>query len=54
MKVAAHGHHAGKAWLCICVEVEPPFQNPGSATVFTLNIQQRIFLKRHYVMLLTA
>ena len=25
MKVAVHGYHAGKAWLCICVEVEPPF-----------------------------
>ena len=25
MKVAAHGYHAGKAWLCICVGVEPPF-----------------------------
>ena len=25
MKVAVHGYHAGKAWLCICVGVEPPF-----------------------------
>ena len=25
MKVAAHGYHAGKAWLYICVAVEPPF-----------------------------
>ena len=28
MKVAAHGYtiyHAGKAWLCICVGVEPAF-----------------------------
>ena len=25
MKVAVHGYHAGKAWLCICVEVEAPF-----------------------------
>ena len=25
MKVAVQGYHAGKAWLCICVGVEPPF-----------------------------
>ena len=27
MKVSAHAviYHAGKAWLCICVGVEPPF-----------------------------
>ena len=25
MKVAVHSYHAGKAWLCICVGVEPPF-----------------------------
>ena len=25
MKVAVHGYRAGKAWLCICVGVEPPF-----------------------------
>ena len=25
MKVAVHGYHAGKSWLCICVGVEPPF-----------------------------
>ena len=25
MEVAAHGYHAGKAWLCIYVGVEPPF-----------------------------
>ena len=25
MKVAVHGYHAGKAWLCICDGVEPPF-----------------------------
>ena len=25
MKVAVHSYHAGKAWLCICVVVEPPF-----------------------------
>ena len=25
MKVAAHGYHAGKAWLCIFFGVEPPF-----------------------------
>ena len=25
MKVAVRGYHAGKAWLCICVGVEPPF-----------------------------
>ena len=24
-KVAVHGYHAGKAWLWICVGVEPPF-----------------------------
>ena len=32
MNVAVHGYHAGKAWLCICVGVEPPFRNYGSAT----------------------
>ena len=25
MKVAVHGYRAGKAWLRICVVVEPPF-----------------------------
>ena len=25
MKIGAQGYHAGKAWLCICVGVEPPF-----------------------------
>ena len=25
MKVAVQGYNAGKAWLCICVGVEPPF-----------------------------
>ena len=25
MKVAVRGYHAGKAWLCICFGVEPPF-----------------------------
>ena len=34
MKVAMHGYHAGKAWLCNCAGVEPPFRNPGSATAY--------------------
>ena len=25
MKVAVRGYNAGKAWLCICIRVEPPF-----------------------------
>ena len=25
MKVAVNGYYAGKAWLCMCVGVEPPF-----------------------------
>ena len=25
MKIGAQGYHEGKAWLCICVGVEPPF-----------------------------
>ena len=25
MKVTVHGYHAGNAWLCIYVGVEPPF-----------------------------
>ena len=24
MKVAVNGYYAGKAWLCMCVGVEPP------------------------------
>ena len=41
MKIAVQGYNAGKAWLCICTGVEPPFlkswirhcrQNPCTTT----------------------
>ena len=42
MKVAAHAvtYHEGKAWLCICVEWNLPFRNPGSATDASRNVNK--------------
>ena len=38
MKVAVHGYHAGKAWLCICVGVEPLFSKSWIHHCFSMRL----------------
>ena len=38
MKVAVNGYYAGKAWLCMCVGVEPPFSKSWIRHCFVIII----------------
>ena len=46
MKVAVQEYHAGKAWLCICVGVEPPFSKSWIRHCDTIKQSERLQNKR--------
>ena len=46
MKVAVQGYNAGKAWLCICAGVEPPFSKSWIRhCISTLNVDTSCLMK---------